>query len=211
MRALSALLPRVLCDARAAGSSIASSWPIGIVSAAFPASASKRALQPAHVFACFRQIQRAFLSHLRQHHWQLHARRPAARQHLAIRLHARHAPLSPHPVRAHGRFSHAHYGPSGTGKELVARAIAGSRYVPFDPERLEFADARPRNRSSHQHRRAFPDADRIGAVRPSPRLLHRRHRRSQRLARSLPAAGFGISRRTGRNGVVAAGEAAAGD
>jgi len=32
-------------------------------------------------------------------------------------------------------------GPSGTGKELVARAIAAARYVPFDPERMEFADA----------------------------------------------------------------------
>ena len=32
-------------------------------------------------------------------------------------------------------------GPSGTGKELIARAIAGSRYVPFDAERMEFADA----------------------------------------------------------------------
>jgi DNA-binding NtrC family response regulator len=32
-------------------------------------------------------------------------------------------------------------GPSGTGKELVARAIAGSRYVPFRPDRLKFEDA----------------------------------------------------------------------
>ena len=30
-------------------------------------------------------------------------------------------------------------GPSGTGKELVARAIGLSRYVPFDPEREAFA------------------------------------------------------------------------
>jgi DNA-binding NtrC family response regulator len=33
-------------------------------------------------------------------------------------------------------------GPSGTGKELIARAIAGSRYVPFDPVRMEFSDVR---------------------------------------------------------------------
>jgi DNA-binding NtrC family response regulator len=32
-------------------------------------------------------------------------------------------------------------GPSGTGKELVARAIGLSRYVPFDPERQAFADS----------------------------------------------------------------------
>jgi transcriptional regulator with PAS, ATPase and Fis domain len=31
-------------------------------------------------------------------------------------------------------------GPSGTGKELVARALAGSRYVPFDGTRLRFTD-----------------------------------------------------------------------
>jgi transcriptional regulator with GAF, ATPase, and Fis domain len=31
-------------------------------------------------------------------------------------------------------------GPSGTGKELVARAIAGSRYVPFDSARCRFED-----------------------------------------------------------------------
>jgi transcriptional regulator with PAS, ATPase and Fis domain len=31
-------------------------------------------------------------------------------------------------------------GPSGTGKEVVARAIAGARYVPFDPARCRFAD-----------------------------------------------------------------------
>jgi len=31
-------------------------------------------------------------------------------------------------------------GESGTGKELVARAIAGSRYVPFDADKLEFAE-----------------------------------------------------------------------
>jgi transcriptional regulator with GAF, ATPase, and Fis domain len=31
-------------------------------------------------------------------------------------------------------------GPSGTGKELVARAIGLSRYVPFDPDRRTFAE-----------------------------------------------------------------------
>jgi DNA-binding NtrC family response regulator len=31
-------------------------------------------------------------------------------------------------------------GPSGTGKELVARALALSRYIPFDPETEKFAD-----------------------------------------------------------------------
>src|SRR5208283_3956675 len=40
-----------------------------------------------------------------------------------------------------GEFPTLITGPSGTGKELIARAIAGARYVPFDPVRMEFADA----------------------------------------------------------------------
>src|SRR5271170_1491941 len=40
-----------------------------------------------------------------------------------------------------GEFPTLITGSSGTGKELIARAIAGARYVPFDPERMEFADA----------------------------------------------------------------------
>jgi len=39
-----------------------------------------------------------------------------------------------------GEFATLITGPSGTGKELVARAIAQSRYVPFDDQRLSFAD-----------------------------------------------------------------------
>jgi len=39
-----------------------------------------------------------------------------------------------------GEFATLITGPSGTGKELVARAIADSRYVPFDDQRLTFAN-----------------------------------------------------------------------
>jgi transcriptional regulator with PAS, ATPase and Fis domain len=39
-----------------------------------------------------------------------------------------------------GEFATLITGPSGTGKELAARAIAESRYVPFDDRRLAFAD-----------------------------------------------------------------------
>jgi transcriptional regulator with PAS, ATPase and Fis domain len=39
-----------------------------------------------------------------------------------------------------GEFATLITGPSGTGKELVARAIAESRYVPFDDRRLAFAN-----------------------------------------------------------------------
>jgi transcriptional regulator with AAA-type ATPase domain len=35
-------------------------------------------------------------------------------------------------------------GPSGTGKELVARAIGLSRYIPFDPDTLEFFEDFPK-------------------------------------------------------------------
>jgi transcriptional regulator with PAS, ATPase and Fis domain len=38
-----------------------------------------------------------------------------------------------------GEFATLITGPSGTGKELAARAIAESRYVPFDEQRLAFA------------------------------------------------------------------------
>jgi transcriptional regulator with PAS, ATPase and Fis domain len=44
-----------------------------------------------------------------------------------------------------GEFATLITGPSGTGKELTARAIAESRYVPFDDRRLTFADDGQRN------------------------------------------------------------------
>jgi len=97
-------------------------------------------LEPAHVFACFRQIQRAF------HHIYdniIGNSMPAARLRASV-----WQSIFTHDMR---RYRHALYrrmgefptlitGPSGTGKELIARAIAGSRYVPFDPERMEFQD-----------------------------------------------------------------------
>ena len=39
-----------------------------------------------------------------------------------------------------GDFATLITGPSGTGKELVASAIAHSRYIPFDSAKLSFAD-----------------------------------------------------------------------
>jgi DNA-binding NtrC family response regulator len=98
------------------------------------------ALEPAHVFACFRQIHRAF------HHVYdniIGNSMPAARLRASIwqsiftqdmRRYRRTM------YRRLGEFPTLITGPSGTGKELIARAIAGSRYVPFDAERLEFMD-----------------------------------------------------------------------
>ena len=90
-------------------------------------------------------------------------------------------------------------GPSGTGKELVARAIGLARYIPFDAETGVFADAggrrvlsaeprRPSPRPSIEselfgHRRgAFTGAleDRAGLVRGCPRARHRLPRRDRR-------------------------------
>jgi len=106
-----------------------------------PGKRFESALQPAHVFACFRQIQRAF------HHIYdniIGNSMPAARLRASV-----WQSIFTHDMRRYrhtlyrkmGEFPTLITGPSGTGKELIARAIAGSRYVPFDPERLEFADA----------------------------------------------------------------------
>ena len=97
-------------------------------------------LSPAHLFACFRQIARAF------HHIYdniIGNSMPAARLRASI-----WQSIFTHDMRRYRRVLYGKMvefptlitGPSGTGKELIARAIAGSRYVPFDPARMEFAD-----------------------------------------------------------------------
>ena len=95
---------------------------------------------PRHTFACFRQIQRAFEQVFRD---VIGGSMPAARLRAAIWQSA-----FTHDMRRYrrtlyarmGEFATLITGPSGTGKELVARAIAQSRYVPFDAQRLAFAD-----------------------------------------------------------------------
>jgi transcriptional regulator with AAA-type ATPase domain len=96
---------------------------------------------PAHFFACFRQVQRAFhgiydniignsmpAARLRASVWQSIFSHDMRRYRRVL-------------YRRMGDFPTLITGPSGTGKELIARAIAGARYVPFDAERMEFADA----------------------------------------------------------------------
>jgi hypothetical protein len=95
---------------------------------------------PCHTFAIFRQIQRAFEQVFRD---VIGGSMPAARLRASI-----WQSIFTHDMRRYrrtlygrmGEFATLVTGPSGTGKELVARAIALSRYVPFDEQRLTFAD-----------------------------------------------------------------------
>jgi len=96
--------------------------------------------EPRHTFACFRQIQRAFEHVFRD---IIGGSLPAARLRGAV-----WQSIFTHDFQRYrrtlyarmGEFATLITGPSGTGKELVARAIAQSRYVPFDDRRLAFAE-----------------------------------------------------------------------
>jgi transcriptional regulator with AAA-type ATPase domain len=93
-----------------------------------------------HLFACFFQIRRAF------HHIFANI---VGRSIAAARLRAAAwQSIFTHDVRRYfvalydrlGDFTTLITGPSGTGKELVARAIGLSRYVPFDPKTKSFSE-----------------------------------------------------------------------
>lgn len=96
--------------------------------------------QAKHTFACYYQIVRAFHHIFEQ---IIGNSRPAARLRAAI-----WQSLFTHDIRRYRRtlfsrmneFATLITGPSGTGKELVARSIALSRYVPFDESRLAFEE-----------------------------------------------------------------------
>jgi hypothetical protein len=90
--------------------------------------------EAAHLFACFFQVRRAF------HHifrYIVGGSQAAARLRAAV-----WQSIFTHDMRRYRRFLYACIGdfttlimgPSGTGKELVARAIGLSRYVPFNPK-----------------------------------------------------------------------------
>ena len=97
--------------------------------------------EPRHTFACFRQIQRAFEQIFRD---IIGSSIPAARLRASV-----WQSIFTHDMRRYRRtlyermsdFATLITGPSGTGKELAARAIAQSRYIPFDDRKLTFANA----------------------------------------------------------------------
>jgi transcriptional regulator with AAA-type ATPase domain len=96
--------------------------------------------EAAHLFACFFQVRRAF------HHifrYIVGGSQAAARLRAAA-----WQSIFTHDMRRYrrslyacmGDFTTLIMGPSGTGKELVARAIGLSRYVPFHPKTLTFSE-----------------------------------------------------------------------
>jgi DNA-binding NtrC family response regulator len=107
----------------------------GIEGLQFPSGYEAR-----HTFACFRQIQRAFEITFRD---IIGSSLAAARLRGAI-----WQSIFTHDMRRYrrtlyarmGEFATLITGPSGTGKELAARAIAQSRYAEFEDRKLSFQD-----------------------------------------------------------------------
>jgi len=93
-----------------------------------------------HIFAVFFQIRRAFAQIYRH---IIGISKPAARLRAAV-----WQSIFTHDLRRYRRTLHSRMGEittlitgaSGTGKELVARAVGLSRYIPFDATRRQFTE-----------------------------------------------------------------------
>ncbi len=104
-----------------------------------PGAAALTDYQPPHLFALFFQLRRSFV--------QIFTNLVGASLPIARLRAAAWQSVFTHDVRRYSRhlygraadFTTLVTGPSGTGKELVARAVALSRYVPFDPKTGKFA------------------------------------------------------------------------
>ncbi|HET8577681.1 MAG TPA: sigma-54 factor interaction domain-containing protein, partial [Methylomirabilota bacterium] len=107
---------------------------------ALPGITLPDAQDPLHIFACLFQVRRAFhfifqnilggsmaAARLRAAVWQSIFTRDMRRYRRSL-------------YQRMGDMATLISGPSGTGKELVARAIGLARYIPFDPEREAFAE-----------------------------------------------------------------------
>ena len=103
-----------------------------------PALLRRRPVDPAHLFACFHQVGRAV---------RLIYRDIIGESRVAAQLRGTvWQSIFTHDLSRYWRSLHDRMqdmttlitGPSGTGKELVARAIGLSRYIPFDGEREAF-------------------------------------------------------------------------
>ena len=93
---------------------------------------------PEHLWACFFQIQRLFYF---VYFWIVGSSLPAANLRAEIWQSVLTHNLRRYVRSVHkcmGDISTLIVGPSGTGKELVARAISMSQYIPFDSSKSKF-------------------------------------------------------------------------